>query len=101
MRGHRFRKDEAWPKPVSAGTGARPDERTVVAPAAAQGAKGLEEKGLMSFARPGGTKRQTVDCWPIHTFTGDEKPGDINGRGVGGIRYAVSPDGKPAGASKK
>ncbi|MDG9717183.1 SCO0930 family lipoprotein [Streptomyces sp. DH24] len=101
MTVYRFMKDEAWPKPVSACTGACLDKWPVVAPVAADDTKGVEQKGLMSFTRPDGAKQQTVDCWPIYTFAGDEKPGDINGQGVGGTWYAVSPDGKPVGALKK
>lgn len=100
MTVYRFLKDEAWPKPVSACTGACLDKWPVVAPVAANDTKGLEKKGLMSFARPDGARQQTVDCWPIYTFTGDKKPGDINGQGVGGTWYAVSPEGKPVGAPK-
>ncbi|MEU5367299.1 SCO0930 family lipoprotein [Streptomyces sp. NPDC005925] len=101
MTVYRFLKDEAWPKPVSACTGVCLDKWPVVAPVAADDTEGLEKKSLMSFARPDGVKQQTVDCWPVYTFTGDKKPGDINGQGVGGTWYAVSPDGKPVGAPKK
>jgi predicted lipoprotein with Yx(FWY)xxD motif len=101
MTVYRFMKDKAWPKPVSACTGACLDQWPVVAPVAAEDTKGLDKEGLMSFTRPDGAGQQTVDCWPIHTFAGDEKPGDTNGQGVGGTWYAVAPDGKPVGAPKK
>lgn len=101
MTVYRFMKDEAWPKPVSACTGACLDKWPVVAPVAANDTKGVVKKGLMSFTRPDGAKQQTVDCWPIYTFSGDAKPGDTNGQGVGGTWYAVAPDGKPVGAPKK
>ncbi|MET9441243.1 SCO0930 family lipoprotein [Streptomyces sp. NPDC006610] len=98
---YRFLEDEAWPKPVSACTGACLDKWPVVAPVEAADTKGVEKKGLMSFTRPDGAGQQTIDCWPIYTFAGDEKPGDTNGQGVGGTWFAVAPDGKPVGAPAK
>jgi predicted lipoprotein with Yx(FWY)xxD motif len=101
MTVYRFLKDEAWPKPVSACTGDCLAKWPVVAPVKANDTKGVEKKGLMSFTRPDGAAQQTIDCWPIYTFAGDEKPGDTNGQGVGGTWYAVAPDGKPVGAPEK
>ncbi|MFJ3334955.1 SCO0930 family lipoprotein [Streptomyces sp. NPDC086766] len=101
MTVYRFLKDEAWPKPVSACTGACLEKWPAVAPVAAGDTKGVKKKGLMGFTRPDGVKQMTVNCWPIYTFSGDKVPGDINGQGVGGTWYAVSPDGKPVGAPAK
>ncbi|MGY1581979.1 SCO0930 family lipoprotein [Streptomyces sp. MN13] len=101
MTVYRFMKDEAWPEPVSNCTGACLENWPVVAPVAADDTKGVQKKGLMSFTRPDGTKQQTVNCWPIYTFSGDNAPGDTNGQGVGGTWYAVAPDGKPIGAPEK
>ncbi|GGL65167.1 lipoprotein [Streptomyces fumigatiscleroticus] len=99
MTVYRFMKDEAWPKPVSACTGACLEKWPAVAPVATGDTKGVQKKGLMSFVRPDGVKQQTVNCWPVYTFSGDKAPGDTNGQGVGGTWYAVAPDGKPVGAS--
>jgi predicted lipoprotein with Yx(FWY)xxD motif len=101
MTVYRFMKDEAWPEPVSNCTGACLENWPVVAPVAADDTKGVQKKGLMSFTRPDGAKQQTVNCWPIYTFSGDNAPGDTNGQGVGGTWYAVAPDGKPIGAPEK
>ncbi|MGC0328226.1 putative lipoprotein with Yx(FWY)xxD motif [Streptomyces sp. SAI-170] len=101
MTVYRFMKDEAWPKPVSACTGACLEKWPAVEPVAANDTKGVQKKGLMSFTRPDGAKQQTVNCWPIYTFSGDKAPGDTNGQGVGGTWYAVAPDGKPIGAPKE
>jgi predicted lipoprotein with Yx(FWY)xxD motif len=101
MTVYRFLKDEAWPEPVSACTGACLEKWPVVAPVEANDTEGLPKKGLMSFTRPDGVEQQTVDCWPVYTFSGDKAPGDINGQGVGGTWYAVTPEGKPVGAPKQ
>ncbi|MBQ0826062.1 SCO0930 family lipoprotein [Streptomyces tagetis] len=98
MTVYRFMKDEAWPKPVSACTGECLEKWPVVAPVEEGDTKGVVKKNLMTFTRPDGANQQTVSCWPIYTFVGDEKPGDTNGQGVGGTWYAVAPDGKPVGA---
>ncbi|CAL9347042.1 SCO0930 family lipoprotein [Streptomyces sp. enrichment culture] len=101
MTVYRFAKDEAWPKPVSACTGACLDKWPVVAPVDIDDTKGIQKKNYMTFTRPDGAKQQTINCWPIYTFAGDKEPGDTNGQGVGGTWYAVRPDGKPVGAPEK
>jgi Uncharacterized protein conserved in bacteria len=100
MTVYRFMKDQAWPVSKSACTGACLEKWPAVAPVPASDTKGVQKKGLMGFTRPDGVKQMTVNCWPIYTFSGDTAPGDTNGQGVGGTWYAVSPDGKPVGASK-
>ncbi|MFI1422796.1 SCO0930 family lipoprotein [Streptomyces sp. NPDC020731] len=101
MTVYRFMKDEAWPKPVSACTGACLEKWPVVSPVDFGDTKGIQKKGYMTFTRPDGAGQQTINCWPIYTFAGDKAPGDTNGQGVGGTWYAVRPDGKPVGASEK
>ncbi|MFF3411080.1 SCO0930 family lipoprotein [Streptomyces sp. NPDC002742] len=100
MTVYRFMKDQAWPVSKSACTGACLQKWPAVAPVPASDTKGVQKKGLMGFTRPDGVKQMTVNCWPIYTFSGDSAPGETNGQGVGGTWYAVSPDGKPVGASK-
>ncbi len=46
----------------------------------------------------GGTQ-VTLDGWPLYTFAGDSSAGDTTGQGVGGIWWAVSPDGMRIGAA--
>ncbi|GAA1005269.1 MULTISPECIES: SCO0930 family lipoprotein [Streptomyces] len=101
MTVYRFSKDQAWPKPVSACTGSCLEKWPAVAPVDENDVKGIVKKGLMSFTRPDGIKQMTIDCWPLYTFSGDKKPGDVNGHGVGGTWFAVAPNGKPIGASKQ
>ncbi|MFC8261302.1 SCO0930 family lipoprotein [Streptomyces sp. NPDC057291] len=99
MTVYRFKKDSAWPM-KSACTGACLSKWPVVAPLAKNDVSGVTTKGFVTFNRPDGLKQQSIDCWPIYTFSGDTKPGDTNGQGVGGTWYAVSPEAKLVGASK-
>ncbi|MFD7894633.1 MULTISPECIES: SCO0930 family lipoprotein [unclassified Streptomyces] len=99
MTVYRFKKDTAWPM-SSACTGECLEKWPVVAPVDKNDTEGIIEKGFVTFDRPDGIKQQSIDCWPIYTFTGDTKPGDTNGQGVGGTWYAVSPNAKLVGAPK-
>ncbi|MEU1473262.1 SCO0930 family lipoprotein [Streptomyces sp. NPDC005761] len=99
MTVYRFKKDVAWPM-KSACTGACLSKWPVVAPVGKNDVKGVTTKGFVTFDRPDGLKQQAIDCWPIYTFSGDVKPGDTNGQGVGGTWYAVSPQAKLVGAPK-
>ncbi|WP_155054315.1 SCO0930 family lipoprotein [Streptomyces blattellae] len=101
---YRFMKDSPWPMKTEC-TGDCVEKWPVVDPVAAEDTEGIDLKGsgprgqgYVVFDRPDGLKQQTIDCVPIYTFSGDEKPGDTNGQGVGGTWYAVAPDGKPVGA---
>ncbi|WP_066957180.1 SCO0930 family lipoprotein [Streptomyces lushanensis] len=99
MTVYRFKKDTAWPM-SSACTGECLEKWPVVAPVDKNDTEGIIEKGYVTFDRPDGIKQQSLDCWPIYTFTGDTKPGDTNGQGVGGTWFAVSPNAKLVGAPK-
>ncbi|MDX3855825.1 SCO0930 family lipoprotein [Streptomyces sp. AK02-01A] len=99
MTVYRFKKDSAWPM-KSACTGACLEKWPVVAPVEKNDTEGIIKKGFVTFDRPDGIKQQSVDCWPIYTFSGDTKPGDTNGQGVGGTWFAVSPNAKLVGAPK-
>ncbi|MGW6354762.1 SCO0930 family lipoprotein [Streptomyces sp. NPDC055092] len=99
MTVYRFLKDSAWPiKSNCVDTCA--ENWPAVAPVAKNDTKGILKKGFMTYNRPDGGKQQTINCWPIYTYSGDKKPGDTNGQGVGGTWYAAAPDGKPVGAPK-
>ncbi len=101
MTVYRFKKDKAWPKPVSNCTGACLEKWPLVEPVDFADTKGIQEKGYMIFDRTDGKgKQQTINCSPIYTFAGDKAPGDTNGQGVGGTWLAVRPDGKLVGASE-
>ncbi|GGZ21943.1 lipoprotein [Streptomyces avidinii] len=93
MTVYRFKPDTQWPM-TSKCVGDCLTKWPVVAPVEKAKDKGIVEKNYTVLNRPDGQKQQSVDCWPVYTFSGDKKPGDINGQGVGGTWYAVSPDGK-------
>ncbi|MFI7358145.1 SCO0930 family lipoprotein [Streptomyces avidinii] len=93
MTVYRFKPDTQWPM-TSKCVGDCLTKWPVVAPLEKAEDKGIVEKNYTVLNRPDGQKQQSVDCWPVYTFTGDKKPGDVNGQGVGGTWYAVSPDGK-------
>ncbi|GAA2299935.1 SCO0930 family lipoprotein [Streptomyces kunmingensis] len=99
MTVYRFLKDSAWPIKSNC-VGACAQKWPAVAPVAKNDTENIPLKGYMTFDRPDGTKQQTLNCWPVYTFSGDKKPGDTNGQGVGGTWYAASPEGKPVGAPK-
>ncbi|MFH9470531.1 SCO0930 family lipoprotein [Streptomyces clavifer] len=99
MTVYRFKKDSAWPM-KSACTGDCLKKWPVVSPVEKNDVDGVTTKGFTTFDRPDGIKQQSLDCWPIYTFSGDAEPGDTNGQGVGGTWYAVSPEAKLVGAPK-
>ncbi|WP_405997297.1 SCO0930 family lipoprotein [Streptomyces sp. NBC_00829] len=99
MTVYRFKKDSAWPM-KSACVGECLKKWPVVAPVDKSDVEGITLKGFSTLNRPDGQKQQSVDCWPIYTFSGDKKPGDTNGQGVGGTWYVVSPQAKLVGAPK-
>ncbi|NEB73942.1 hypothetical protein G3I40_01605 [Streptomyces sp. SID14478] len=99
MTVYRFLKDSAWPIKSNC-VGACAEKWPALAPVAKNDTRNIPLKGYMTFTRPDGTKQQTLNCWPVYTFSGDKEPGDTNGQGVGGTWYAAAPDGKPVGAPK-
>jgi predicted lipoprotein with Yx(FWY)xxD motif len=38
-------------------------------------------------------RQVTLAGWPLYYYVGDAAPGDVNGRGSGGVWWPVSPDG--------
>ncbi|MEV6548543.1 SCO0930 family lipoprotein [Streptomyces sp. NPDC051597] len=99
MTVYRFKKDSAWPM-KSACTGDCLKKWPVVAPVEKKNTEGIIQKGFVTFDRPDGIKQQSINCWPVYTYSGDSKPGDTNGQGVGGTWWAVSPEGKLIATAK-
>ncbi len=61
---------------------------------------GVDPKQVGAIRRADGNVQLTIGGWPIYRFSGDSKPGDLNGQGVGGTWFAVGPDGKKVVAAK-
>jgi predicted lipoprotein with Yx(FWY)xxD motif len=57
---------------------------------------GVNPKAVGAIRRADGQVQITVGGWPVYRFSGDSKPGDLNGQGVGGTWFAVSPTGEKA-----
>ena len=72
----------AWP-PLLASAGS---------PAAATG---LDASKLGTAARTDGTTQVTYNGWPLYYFAKDLQPGDVNGQGLNGSWFVVSPTGDP------
>lgn len=90
---YRFSKDSAWPMKFAC-NGACLDTWKPAKPVDKSKVEGVRSKLISTVTRPDGTRQLAVDCWPVYWFTGDKKPGDVNGQGVKGTWFAVTPDGK-------
>ncbi|POX40766.1 hypothetical protein C3486_12295 [Streptomyces sp. Ru73] len=90
---YRFTKDNPWPMKFAC-TGACLDTWKPAKPADKSKLEGVPAKLISTVKRPDGTKQLAVKCWPMYWYTGDKKPGDVNGQGVKGTWFAVGPDGK-------
>ncbi|NUS85077.1 MAG: hypothetical protein HOY75_20660 [Streptomyces sp.] len=93
---YRFTKDTAWPMKTNClgdclklWKPAKPVDVKDV-----NGIKGIDPELISTFTRPDGTRQLALDCWLLYWYTGDTKPGDTNGQGVGGTWFTVRADGK-------
>jgi predicted lipoprotein with Yx(FWY)xxD motif len=68
---------EAWPPQIV-------DESWTVAP-------GLDSGIFSTSARADGTLQLMAGKFPLYYFSGDAKPGDVNGQGSGGVWFVVTP----------
>jgi predicted lipoprotein with Yx(FWY)xxD motif len=57
----------------------------------------VDPKQVGAIRRDDGDIQLTIGGWPIYRFSGDSAPGDLNGQGVGGTWFAVSPQGEKVG----
>jgi predicted lipoprotein with Yx(FWY)xxD motif len=64
--------------------------------------EGVEADWLAGAEREDGTTQVTYKGMPLYYYAGDRRPGDTNGQGIGGVWFAVTPDGglvdAPAGS---
>jgi len=56
--------------------------------------EGIDAALLGSFQRGDGSKQVTYNGWPLYYFVQDSNPGDVNGQGIGGNWYVISPAGE-------
>jgi predicted lipoprotein with Yx(FWY)xxD motif len=54
---------------------------------------------LGTITRTDGTKQVTLAGMPLYLFAGDSHAGDVTGQGVGGVWWAVAPDGSKISAA--
>ena len=57
---------------------------------------GVQASLLSSSMQANGDAQVTYGGRPLYYFAGDNKPGDVNGQGVGNVWYAVTAEGEPA-----
>jgi predicted lipoprotein with Yx(FWY)xxD motif len=61
-------------------------------------ASGVEPGRLGTVTRPDGTVQVTVGNWPVYMYAGDTGPGQATGQGLQDSWFAVTPEGRRAGA---
>ncbi|MFD4832364.1 SCO0930 family lipoprotein [Streptomyces uncialis] len=96
---YRFTKDRASPKkPACADSCLKKwKPAKMLERAALKNAKDIDPKLIIPYRRPDdGGVQLTIDGWPLYWFTGDLKPGDTNGQGVGGTWFAIRKTGNLA-----
>jgi predicted lipoprotein with Yx(FWY)xxD motif len=54
---------------------------------------GVQASLLATAERKDGSAQVTYKGMPLYYFSGDQRPGDTNGQGVGGSWFLVAPDG--------
>jgi predicted lipoprotein with Yx(FWY)xxD motif len=59
---------------------------------------GVEASLLATTDRKDGSAQVTYKGKPLYHFSGDQQPGDTNGQGVGGVWFAITPEGSLVGA---
>ncbi len=57
-------------------------------------APGIDRSLFTTTTRADGSHQLVAGQWPLYTFSGDSKPGDVNGQGSGGTWFAVGTNGK-------
>jgi predicted lipoprotein with Yx(FWY)xxD motif len=55
---------------------------------------GLDRSLFSTITRSDGSRQLVAGQWPLYTFSGDTRPGDVNGEGSGGVWFAAGVNGK-------
>ncbi|WP_433507609.1 COG4315 family predicted lipoprotein [Pseudonocardia halophobica] len=58
--------------------------------------QGIPSGLVGTIGRPDGTQQLTLNGWPLYRYSGDTRPGDSKGEGVGGTWAAMGVNGTPA-----
>lgn len=58
--------------------------------------QGIPSGLVGTVGRPDGTQQLTLNGWPLYRYSGDTRPGDVKGEGVGGTWQAMGVNGTPA-----
>ncbi|GAA0700526.1 hypothetical protein GCM10010193_64110 [Kitasatospora atroaurantiaca] len=76
---------------------------TTPAKAKMSGGPGVQATLLGTAERTDGASQVSYDKWPLYYYAEDTAPGAVNGQGVDGVWFAVSPTGKliRTGAAEK
>jgi predicted lipoprotein with Yx(FWY)xxD motif len=91
---YRFDNDTAQPSKSNCnGDCAKKWPPVLVKPGSRIFVNGVPASKIGVITRADGTRQVTIGNWPVYTFSGDTGPGQINGEGVGGTWFAVSPTG--------
>jgi predicted lipoprotein with Yx(FWY)xxD motif len=99
---YRFDKDTAKPTSKSNCDGdcAKKWPPVIVPDGAAFQLTGVDSSLVSTVTRTDGTKQVTLNGWPLYTFSGDKKPCDTFGQGLGGTWFASTATGGKAGMAK-
>ncbi|KFU75210.1 Secreted repeat of unknown function [Amycolatopsis lurida] len=62
---------------------------------------GVQRSEVGTVKRDDGTHQVVIGGWPVYRFVKDSKPGDVNGQGLSGTWFAVTPNGQKAGAQDR
>ncbi|HEY0637100.1 MAG TPA: hypothetical protein VGD67_05600 [Pseudonocardiaceae bacterium] len=95
---YRFDKDTAEPSKSNCEGDCAATWPPVLAGSADVRVEGVDPALVGTTTRADGSRQVTIGGWPVYRFAKDTVPCDIKGHGVGGTWFAVTPQGKKAGA---
>ncbi|MFD0349742.1 SCO0930 family lipoprotein [Kitasatospora aburaviensis] len=92
---YRFDKDTAKPPMSNCNDGCAKTWPPVAKEGTTAGT-GIDAAMLGEVTRADGSKQLTLGGWPVYRYAQDTAAGDTKGQGVGGVWFALAPDGKKA-----
>lgn len=94
---YRFDKDKTSPPMSSCDDNCASQWPPLIVDGSTVSANGVDPSLLGTVIRRDGRKQATIKGHPVYEFAKDAKPGDAKGHGMGGMWFAVTPDGAKAG----